>query len=151
MADINANILRWESGGTLAINWGTAYTVLNIKSGSLKITPPTRERVPVMDRSVAAIPIEGNDIPGEWEFEVNFGAGGATGLSEVLREAGSATTGKVADGTITAVAMAGRGGSAARTWALTSCWLEAQGLVFTAGEDNDKLTAKGKYLGHSDT
>ena len=91
MANANSTVRRIENGGTLDLTVsGTAYTILNIKDGTLEFEPGMYERVNYKDRGVNQTPLEGDEMLGKLSLTVRCGAKqGADSLYAKLLTAGS--------------------------------------------------------------
>lgn len=142
MPDVNASFRRFENGGTLEINDGTARNVLNIVAGSLEWTPAFRERIYTKDRGTYNDPMLGDNTLSEITFRVRTGKFAASNeIYAILMQAGTGdapklfatTTVKIPDskGAITGESL---------TW--SNAWLaEPPRFASSAGSDEvDTMT-----------
>ena len=100
MADINDVIHRFNHGGTLTLNFGSALVVKNYVAGSLKVKPAFTPPIERNDRSAALVPHKGDRTYGEIEFQV-YGGSMDAGVYELFTTVEVAADDKVKTGTIT--------------------------------------------------
>lgn len=143
MPDVNANVRRFENGGTLEINDGTARNVLNIVAGSLEWTPAFRERIVFKDRGAIQTPKLGDDMPSEVSCTVRTGKfAGATELYAILMAAGTGDAPKLF-ATTTIKIPDSRGAVTGESLTWTNAWL-AEAPTYKAGGEGELDTLSFK-------
>lgn len=100
MADINDIIHRFNNGGTLTLNFGSALVVRNYVHGSLKVKPSFRLAIERHEGQSPTVPHKGDYTYGEIEFQV-YGGSMDTGLFELNTSVEVAANDTVKTGTIT--------------------------------------------------
>lgn len=91
MANINVNHRRFDNGGVIEFNDGSAKTLDNVQDGSVSWEPSTREVVTVKDRGVYKQAMDGDDTLAKIDFDVACGelTSPSTSLYATLMQAGS--------------------------------------------------------------
>lgn len=97
MPNINSAPYRIENGATIEVTTGgTTYTLLNLKPGTIRFKPAFTERIEYMDRGVQQAPLDGDQMRGEAELEINAGPmQGSDSLYALLMTAGSSGASKL--------------------------------------------------------
>lgn len=101
MATTNATVRRWENGGLLTINNGTAYDISNIVRGTVEITDAFPQPIMYHDRATPQVPLVGDTQYGEARFSINAGKFDGTELWDILTAAASPASNLVREFTVT--------------------------------------------------
>lgn len=156
MANVNVESKRLESGSVIKITpvlpTGSEMTLISLAPGTFKWTVPVRQAIEHIDRGVHGVPLEGDDVLGEVEFDIKAGPVGASELVPVLTANGpssSTNAGRKATFTIVVDIPIARGGStgARRTFAN---FVLTDPPSFQAGQDFDIYKLKGKYITYTE-
>lgn len=143
MPDVNASVRRFENGGTIEINDGTARNVLNVITGSLEWTPAFRGRILDKDRGVYNDPVLGDNMLAELSLGVRTGKfAGASEVYAILMQAGTGDVPKLF-ATVTVKIPDFRGHTAGESLTWTNAWLAEPPSYKAGGEgEMDTLTFK---------
>lgn len=143
MADINATIIRWESGGTLTItDGGTAYVVKNLRPGTLELDLPGRQVVELYDRTTIT-PIRTHKRPHELRFTASLAAPSAdTASGSIMAVLGQEPASGIGPRQFTAEAKVPDdvGGSVGRKWTATDAYVSDRAMRTGNIEDPDEIT-----------
>lgn len=147
----NEGIYRFENGGTISITapGGSKTAINNLVAGTIRFTEPSRARIDIVDRSVMSAPLEGDQVPGDFEAEFRLGSVDAADLYRLLAQAGATsggTAGRAATFDWELVTKVAQGGATAFTETLSDFWVDAGGLENRKGTEFDTIRVRGKYL-----
>lgn len=146
MPNSNTVLKRFEAGGILTISDGTTtLTILRIKAGSLKFDPGFYDPIEYKDRGVIMVPLEGDEMPGDVEFEVFF-SGGAD-ASDVIKHLMQRDTTNylMKEYTIVAKFPNNKGAAAGHQVTFAHCILPQGGIGYQSGEKLDSVKAKMRH------
>lgn len=144
MANVNNNVIRFESGGILElVDGATTHTILNIAPGSIEYTLPFVQPLTRTDRAVQQQPHEGDKQLGDFKVELYLTKDTTTQLVDLVDDRASSTN-LVKEYTVNIKYADYQGAATGTIRAMSNAFFTEPPRV-QHGTDFDKVTLTMKY------